>query len=1475
MKHIKQLFEYLLFPFMLIVQFFSLQHTKKLIGALLFTALPLYIYAAPSAALVCQDIDDNNLNSTSPGVAIPGLDGITHSTIKCIKGYSDNAESRTKKEDYYYFTVNKDGVLLINTSSPNNHKYHFQVWKNGNNVYGNTTAINHNLGLNLNAGDKVIVWFKETGKDKDKYQAIFTFKAGATGNFGGDRPFTVRNPVATRNIAGNYAIIGNSNQCAIGMVSSPPWIGTCVDSYSNSFASKYIDIDNDSSTVNSTSSTLNIQDFVPHRAKVVWAGLYWQGVVHNSNVPGDFMGTSGQANGTTIKSEPMYNTYTQINFSSSSSTYGAEKVKFKVPGGQYVELTADVFDFYKLGYAGFKDVTNMINQTDPNGIYAIADIKSNQGIERHHGNFASWSLVVIYEDATEDLKNITLFDGYVTVDTRYKENLTIKGFLTPKIGPIKSKLAMFATDGDNGSNTLQIINQAGRVTNVANQDNPANALFDSTISRSIDRTPDTTSLRTDLKVLDFVNVLNPLESSVTLKPRTGGDRYIPSFFIMSSDLYVPEICYDYTMFVDSYRLDSVDNGIETSMGAFNSKLVNRMFIQSKEGNFNFTDVNLTYHLPQTSIVKYDQGTLEIAQNGQYNYVDASSRIISQSNAGFEMRIGNGQDSDIYPNEARYIRFDDTIRNSANDTYFELSLSAMIDFGMPGVQPIPFTKTFNQDDICGDDNGSYNVQYTTFNVVEPKLGFNTYNLFTKVAGQKIDYEVYAYDYNNLNNKLNIDLKMPVEIEMIKADDFERNATISCGDKYAGLSELITPHKVVYMEKNKGSFSFTPDETRFSYPSLSMRIHYFVDDNNTIMIDHNCSKDNVGACKPLYNTYSTTLTHCNADCSSSSSQNCFDCLKTYYDNFSCARDNFAIRPAAFSVALKDSNQNDDATQPANHIGDNSHNTSSSHLPVVSGYKYRMDINATSIGSNNAVKMYIQPFTDIHNKYMTMFWDPAATATNCVDTEDKNLTTTIYNGSSIHPRLHTAQLIHVDQIGDYRFDMSDENITRYDWHSHYLGHHAKAHFIGNKADCLAHSNADIPDSDGRVGCVTNTKVSLYQRFYPYAFDISGISIGAGPTLDRDIVYYNTLDGQNNYPQGFANTGDKNMSYNIQGTFYAVDYENNQTTNFVKNCYADDVDVSLRYRYLSPAPTSPSEYLIYDLVDYNTTNSSIVYRSDRNLSISSRTVTQASNTNYVKLAITQNSSDFATDMKGAITMDLGYNRSRDISTPINPQSINFIDFNVTDNTQPTTLYVDMKNDHKIFKDNDDFDQNITFAYATVATSKYIYDGVTDPSVATPIYTYIYCDLGYTQCANRGLDLLQATTNHGKWWKDNNFDNISKQDGDIELRIGTIYQGAGHPAINPSSVGINSNGTNAQVTVSQGPNATLPLEVGIDFVTDTTKPAYTDRWLIFNPDDNTKAPIPFYKVRFIGDSIWTGVGKTGNVVNTNASSKKTERLDW
>jgi hypothetical protein len=68
-------------------------------------------------------------------------------------------------------------------------------------------------------------------------------------------------------------------------------------------------------------------------------------------------------------------------------------------------------------------------------------------------------------------------------------------------------------------------------------------------------------------------------------------------------------------------------------------------------------------------------------------------------------------------------------------------------------------------------------------------------------------------------------------------------------------------------------------------------------------------------------------------------------------------------------------------------------------------------------------------------------------------------------------------------------------------------------------------------------------------------------------------------------------------------------------------------------------------------------------------------------------------------------------------------------------------------------------------------------------------------------------------------------------------------------------------------------MEVEIDL--DTTTDADTAPWLIYNQTHDFDPPSPFYKVRFINASGWTGVGKTGFVLETNASSTKEKRLSW
>ena len=123
----------------------------------------------------CDCSLDTSDNDSSPGVAIPGLDGATGDVNKCISGSSEDND-----KDYYYFTVATDGILTIETSSPNGHDYHLKIGKSpdGNEYYGDSVAQNHDVPtIALKAGDPVYIYIKENGYDRDEYQLQFDFKA--------------------------------------------------------------------------------------------------------------------------------------------------------------------------------------------------------------------------------------------------------------------------------------------------------------------------------------------------------------------------------------------------------------------------------------------------------------------------------------------------------------------------------------------------------------------------------------------------------------------------------------------------------------------------------------------------------------------------------------------------------------------------------------------------------------------------------------------------------------------------------------------------------------------------------------------------------------------------------------------------------------------------------------------------------------------------------------------------------------------------------------------------------------------------------------------------------------------------------------------------------------------------------------------------------------------------------------------------
>ena len=1331
---------------------------------------------------------------------------------------------------------------------------------------------------------------------------------------GADRPFTIRNPKHTRNITGNYAIIGNSNQCTLHSNDKhKPWTGECYASYSNDRPSKFLNIDSNDTTVNSTKSTLNI----PSDATVVFAGLYWQGVVHNSNQNTDFMDDQ------TISGKPTFGSHMQLNFAEIGDTYGADEVQFKTPNGSYQTVRADRqgsggnargFDYYQLGYAGFKDVTSLIDINNPNGDYYVADIKSHQGIDEgssgNHGNYAAWSLVVIYTKDDEKFRNITLFDGYATVNSHFDEDLVMEGFLTSKTLPINSKLAMFAMDGDNGENELKVVNEAGEVTEILNQENPENSLFDSTISSSIERslTDPITSLRTDLKVLELEDVLNPLETKATLKPRSGGDRYTPSYFIMSAELIRPDLCYDYSYKQDgSYFTEendgSKDPRLEGSLFSQNPITVSLYLKNRENSDFTITNMSVSVKDIDTLQASYIDSTTQVILNDENRRKDVTPRSSNESSIT-DIPIGPvGGDEDFY----LYYNLD------PKEYHIDMPINAYLNytatFKMPDgtileLPPYSNQKVNSDIPLCVEGDFSYSPILGAFNVQHKNL--NKYNLYTQVARRVDDFEVKSYDINNTDTAKTV--STIVAVELIDAGSYHETQT-SCQEPERSL----TPRVWVVLD-NTDKTDFTDDviANAINMGLVSDAIlhedvtidspedFYDVARRNTAF---RVSSTNVGTDSLIKLTPSTCRGNQHAPCyevenfpdlvrldvgagagncgqdidgnpnstdkipqycgnagraglDSTELAQCMECIYGYDLTYVCSRDNFAIRPKSIKISLSDDNNATDNVDFAN----NTDKARSQNSPVnlVVGYPYKFEINATNFKNENPVKGYIQKF-DSSDKLKRAFmqWSPSSDrdVSDCNVPEDRNMTFFVLHGMNTNPSpLNTWQDSHdtLDNVGEYVFKIVDDEWTKFDWDINFTQHHNSAHFISSSTpDCIVNSTSSA-NAPAKAGCTTSSidgdvYKPVYIQSYPFDINVNGLS---ATSKNGKFVYINTLD-KSLYPNGI----DENMSYNVQGSFSAMSYDHKRLTNFVNNCYAEDVDMLLDYSYTFDADENNT--FAYDIMDNN--GSSTVYRERENHELRTDNI------------ITQGKEYFAKEMNGSITMDLGYNYPRTNNTPMNPISVKMNNFSIGYTTQPNTLYVEGLNNHKILGKKT-IDKTVNFFYGRVKPAQEYYQ-TAEASMKTPISTVIYCNLGYQKCQDRGIMAKYAQTNEKNWWKSLDHDNQTNKDGNIEVAS------TPRSAISTTNISIMSKGENDSTVISRG-DANPPLIVPVKLVAYDKENTYasvnyTDRWLIYNPTNATKAPSRFYRVKFTGQSGWAGHGKTGHVVGGSTNTNKNRRLEW
>lgn len=343
--------------------------------------------------------------------------------------------------------------------------------------------------------------------------------------------------VKNYNLQGDFTMIGNTNLT----------LSNYSDTGGNEKKMIYVDIDNDSSTRNSSSSVLNIPG--GECTEIIYAGLYWSGRAHNGS------------------SSPM-----------TFNNFDKRKVKLKAENSSYVNITAEDSDIYypssKDGYmyAAYADVTDYVRQNGAKN-YFVADIALNEGKDTTGtGYYGGWGMVVIYKNTSMSWRDITVFDGYgYMASNGGAVTLPVSGFRASQYGDVKVKLGMMAGEGDVGIDGDYFRIQKKNTTeyeNLSHRGNTKTNFFNSSIYTGENvRNPNRkNNTGIDIAMFDLNNTNNTIisngQTSTKFQYGTTGDTYVIYNIVFAVDAYVPEI-------IGENKAIGVDGMTPTNNGTIN------------------------------------------------------------------------------------------------------------------------------------------------------------------------------------------------------------------------------------------------------------------------------------------------------------------------------------------------------------------------------------------------------------------------------------------------------------------------------------------------------------------------------------------------------------------------------------------------------------------------------------------------------------------------------------------------------------------------------------------------------------------------------------------------------------------------------------------------------------------------------------------------------------------------------------------
>ena len=423
--------------------------------------------------------------------------------------------------------------------------------------------------------------------------------------------FTQRTATATPtqtiyNIKGDFTLLGNTNLT----LSS---YGTTTDNEGNQM--KYVDIDGDPNTLNSSMATLELSNGGENSASqncstVIFAGLYWTG-----------------------KSDDAHKTFS-VTKGLVTKNYDKKVVSLKGPGasGYTTITTTSAIRFPGTSnsgiYIGYQEITDYVKAHGA-GAYTVADIALIEGTNYNPGLSGGWGIVVIYENPVMKSRAVTLFDGYAYVNGQLAKaspyttkgeqgNIPISGFTTVGSGPVNMKLGVMAAEGDVALTgdylAVQKLNAdpavyPGNYSILSHAGNTTTNFFNSSIfplptaGNSNPNLVNNTGVDFSMFTIqnDSNSVIGNNQTSTTFRFGSSSDVFTIFGFAMSVDAYIPE----------PKGLSSVNsiNGVSglTVLNALPGQSISYSLSITNEGTEATNNTIITIPVPATAI--FHTGTI--------------------------------------------------------------------------------------------------------------------------------------------------------------------------------------------------------------------------------------------------------------------------------------------------------------------------------------------------------------------------------------------------------------------------------------------------------------------------------------------------------------------------------------------------------------------------------------------------------------------------------------------------------------------------------------------------------------------------------------------------------------------------------------------------------------------------------------------------------------------------------------------------